>query len=181
MTHLPTALADDGDADLPAVREQRMPAGLTARRKKLIDAMVWQGMSRQQAAAAAEMTDRNARIALADGRVLRYFRQQLSALREGARPRAVHRLCALSDQDRSLKVAVDASKALLHEPTGTIVNVGIGVGVSVKPGYIIDVSRHAEKARALLAASGSGAVAGGVDHVVEDDEPHLIDEELADA
>jgi len=169
MTHLPTALADEGGNNLAAVRE-RLPAGLTARRKKLIDAMVWQGMSRQQAAASAEMTDRNARIALADGRVLRYFRQQLSALREGEKPRAVHRLGELRDQDKSLKVAVDASKALLHEPAGTTVNVGIGVG-TVKPGYIIQISaENAQKARALLAADGTGAVAGALDHVVDPDD-----------
>ena len=131
------------------LRNTRPRSGLSRKRLQLIELMVFEGKTRQESAAEIGMTDRGARFALSNPVVLKEYRTSLQALKESEKPRSVHRLAALRDQNESLKVALDASKFLASdEPHGPQINLNIGMNIS--PGYVVDVSRHAERARQIL-------------------------------
>jgi hypothetical protein len=74
--------------------------------------MVWKGSRRAEAAEAAGMTDHSLRSALKKRHVLAFMHSELGALRESERPRTLHRLAALRDQDKNLNAAVNAAKAM---------------------------------------------------------------------
>ena len=133
------------------MRNTRLGRGLSMKRVQLIEAMVYEGLTRQEAAAQVQMTDRAARYAMADRAVMNAYQGALKILRESERPKSFHRLAALRDQDKSLKVSLDASKALAFDDHGgPVINVGVGVNVAIQPGYIVDLSKVGERSRQIL-------------------------------
>lgn len=148
--NLPAIIPNSVPAERPKKRNTRLGRGLSTKRVLLVEAMVFEGLSRQDAAKKVSMTDRAARYALNDRAVMVAYRQQLQILRESEKPKSVHRLAALRDQEKSLKVSLEASKFLAaDEHSGPTIN--LGVNVNVQPGYVVDLSRHGEQARQILA------------------------------
>src|SRR5665213_1505175 len=82
-----------------AVKERSERGRVTGKLKTAIDRMVWFGDKRLDAATAAALSDHGVRTALRKPHVLAYLRSELALLREGERPRNLHRLAALRDQD----------------------------------------------------------------------------------
>jgi len=95
-----------------AVRDRSAPGRVTGKLKIAIDRLVWFGDRRADAAAAANLTDHGLRTALRKSHVLAYLRAELALLREGERPRNVHRLAELRDQDENRAAAVKAVQVL---------------------------------------------------------------------
>jgi hypothetical protein len=95
-----------------AAKDRSAPGRVSGRLKIAIDRLVWFGDRRADAAAAAGLSDHGLRAALRKGHVLAHLRAELALLREGERPRNVHRLAALRDQDENRGAAVKAIQVL---------------------------------------------------------------------
>lgn len=94
-----------------AVHERSAPGKVTGRLRVALEAMVWQGAHREQAAAIAGITDHGLRTALAKPHVKAWYLAQLDVLRTSARARNIHRLVAIRDAANNMP-AVNAIKAL---------------------------------------------------------------------
>jgi hypothetical protein len=114
------------------------PGRVTGKLKIAIERLVWFGDRRADAATAAGLTDHGLRSALRKPHVLGYLRSELALLREGERPRNVHRLAALRDQDENRNAAVAAIKVLeqLTDDPRSAVNISL----TIRAGYVIDLS-----------------------------------------
>jgi hypothetical protein len=114
------------------------PGRVTGKLKIAIERLVWFGDRRPDAATAAGLTDHGLRSALRKPHVLGYLRSELALLREGERPRNVHRLAALRDQDDNRNAAVAAINVLekLTDDPRSAVNISLHVSA----GYIIDLT-----------------------------------------
>ena len=146
----PAIIPNSAPAEPTKLRNTRLGRGLSSKRVLLVEAMVFEGLSRQDAAKKVEMTDRAARYALSDRVVMAAYKNCLQILRESEKPKSIHRLAALRDQNKSLKVALDAAKTLGADETGGT-SIQIGLAVNVQPGYICDISQHGVRARQILA------------------------------
>ena len=152
---LPATFPNSVSAEPTKLRNTRLGRGLSAKRVLLVEAMVYDGISRQDAAVKVGMTDRAARYALSDRACMLAYQNCLRILRESEKPKSIHKLAALRDQDKSLKVSLEASKFLaVDEQSGPTIQVG--VNVNVQPGYICDISQHAVRARQILAENRRG-------------------------
>jgi hypothetical protein len=131
-----------------------VPKTVKPRIRRAIDAMVHQGMDRRSAALSVGLHDKTLYKAFQVPDVLRYYNGQLDVLRNSEKARNLHRGIELREKAESEKVALDAAK-WLHGESDRGVNINLGVGVQVQPGYMVDVSRYSTAAKDLLAASGS--------------------------
>lgn len=148
-SRLPVPISNSLPVERSLLRNTRLGRGLSTKRVLLVEAMVYEGLSRPDAAKQVGMTDRAARYALSDRNVMLAYQNCLQILRESEKPKSIHRLAALRDQNESKKVSLEASKFLAtDEHAGQTINVG--VSVRVQPGYIVDVSKHAERSRQIL-------------------------------
>lgn len=123
------------------------PLKVTGRLREALEAMVFKGLKRADAAEAASMTDHGLRQALRRPHVLAFLNEQMEVLRTSARPRALGRITELVEQKDSLRVALEAAKYLdgMDRPSHTMgaVNVQVNTSVHVEsPGYVIDLSAH---------------------------------------
>src|SRR5262245_9650698 len=151
-------VAAEHGVNLPAA-DQHLAPGLTRARLSFLENLVFNGMSRDQAAREANLTPRAGRYIMRDPRCLRVYQAMLAALRASERPKSILKLAELRDQGRSLKVSLDAAKTLAAEPSGAGA-INFAIGVNIRAGYVVDVSRHAAAAHRLLASTGSGSIAG---------------------
>lgn len=146
---LPATIPKSGLSNITKARNTRLGPGLSSKRILLIEEMIFNGLSRKDAAQKVGMTDRAARYALSDRVVMSAYRNSLQILRESEKPKSIHRLAELRDQSESLKVSLDAAKTLaIEEQRGPTIQ--LGVNVNVQPGYIVDLSKVAERSRKLL-------------------------------
>lgn len=149
---LPATIPESDLSNITKSRNTRLGPGLSSKRILLVEEMIFNGLSRKDAAQKVGMTDRAARYALGDRVVMAAYRNSLQILRESEKPKSIHRLAELRDQNESLKVSLDAAKTLANEDrSGPTVQVG--VNVNVQPGYIVNLGKHEEKARQLLEAN----------------------------
>lgn len=150
---LPAKIPNSELATSKRGRNIRLGKGLSKRRLQLIEEMVFNGLTRQNAAEKIGLSDRGARYALSEPVVMAEYRKSLQVLRESEKPRSIHKLAELRDQNRSLKVSLEASRTLAADaPNGPTINVGLNV--NVQPGYICDISQHAVRARQILQENG---------------------------
>lgn len=103
----------DKPAQLPAI----VPKGdkilrVTGKNKAAIDAMVWEGLKRSEAAAKAGLKDHALYVALTKPHVKAYYSQQLEVLRTSERARNIHTLAEVRDQTANQMARVQAVKAL---------------------------------------------------------------------
>lgn len=120
-----------------AARNRSSPGRVTGRLKNALDRMVWHGDKRADAATAAGMTDHSLRVALKKPHVLAHLRAELASLREAERPRNVHRLTELRDQDENRNAAVKAVQTLEQLSTEFRGDAG---AVQQRPGIVIVVT-----------------------------------------
>lgn len=156
--------------NLPAARRRSPHAigkqplnngGLTRRVKAAIDHIVHDAMRREEGAAAVGLTEDALRRALNKRGVRAYYNEQVEVLKADARPGAARRIVSLMEQERSLKVALDAAKYL--DSNGNSDRGGgvtVNVGVQVTPGYVIDLGEDEGDSQMLeLKAHGAKPLA----------------------
>lgn len=130
------------------VRKEQKPNVPTERQKALVDAMVFEGMTRKAAAEAIGLSDESARAALIKPHVLAYLNEQTEVLRTGLRPRALHTMGELLDSKND-STKFKAAEYLDGQNRGTHtvgaamqVNVQVNNTVKVTPGYVIKIDRR---------------------------------------
>lgn len=98
-----------------AAKDRSAPLRVTGKLKTAIEAMVWDGACREDAAKVAGMTDHSLRAALRKPHVKRHYLMELDVLRTSARARATFRMVELSEQDDNRAAAVTATRILMNE------------------------------------------------------------------
>jgi len=88
-----------------------LPGRVTGKLYKAVEAMVWEGASRKQAAQAASLTDHGLRQALRRPHVLAFYLAECEVLRTSGKAKRLHRLEQLAEQDDNRNAAVAAIKA----------------------------------------------------------------------
>jgi hypothetical protein len=97
---------------LPETADGRSNKGqVTGKLKVAIDAMLYEGARRADAAAKAGMTDHSVRSAMRKPHVLAYYNAGLEVLRTSERPRNIRRLAEIRDKADNMP-AVQAIRAL---------------------------------------------------------------------
>lgn len=144
------ALAHRAQSAAASLRKGKAPAlKVTGRLRTAIQAMVFDGLNRTQAAEAAGLQDHSVREALKRPHVLAYLNEQMEVLRTGARPQALNRIIHLTTNAESERVQLDAATYLdgmdRHSNSVGAVNVQVNTSVNVEtPGYVIKLNRRAE-------------------------------------
>lgn len=87
------------------------PRKCTGKVQNALNVMVWEGLSRKDAAIKAGMTDHGLREALRRPHVKAYYLAELEVLRNSERARNIHRLCEIRDHAPNMP-AVNAIKVL---------------------------------------------------------------------
>jgi hypothetical protein len=85
---------------------------ISRRVKAAVEAMVWQGMKRGEAAQATGMKDNSLYVAFRRPEVRAYYLSECEVLRVSGRARRIHRLEGLVEQDENKMAAVQASRTL---------------------------------------------------------------------
>lgn len=85
---------------------------VSGKNRVAIDAMVWEGLTRKQAAEAAGLKDYSLYIALSKPHVKAYYMKQLDVLRTSERARNIHTLVEVRDQKTNQMARVVAVKAM---------------------------------------------------------------------
>jgi hypothetical protein len=110
---------------------------VTGKLKAALDAMVWEGLKRQDAAAGAGLADSSLRFALRKPHVLAYFRAETAALRENLRARNLHRLDAIADDSKNDMAKVASIKVL--EQIADVADQHSRPGDTQSPGVVIQI------------------------------------------
>lgn len=98
--------ANGKTSDLPAKER------ITARVRAAVQAMVWDGLQRREAAAKAGLAEHSLYQALRKPLVRRFYLSELDVLRTSERARNIHALTAIRDQTDNKMATVAAVKAL---------------------------------------------------------------------
>lgn len=94
------------------VIDRSLPGAVTGRLKRALDAMVWDGLPRAQAAAKGPMSEHSLYYALRKAHVREYYKQQLDVLRLSTHARNIHVLEEIRDRTTNQMARVQAIKAL---------------------------------------------------------------------
>jgi hypothetical protein len=130
--------------DAPVTQIERKLT-VTRRVRAAIEAMVWHGAKRAEAATAAKLTDHSLRAALRRPHVKAHYFQELENLKNSERPRSIHALVDVRDTAKNSMARVSASKTLEELSGGGAANrVKVSVGIYVRAGYILDLSERHE-------------------------------------
>lgn len=107
---------------IPAITTSPLPSNpasqpveklkVNGKNRAAIDAMVWQGLNRRDAAKTAGLTDHALYTALTKPHVKAYYLSQLDVLRTSERARNIHALVEVRDQLDNKMARVQAVKAL---------------------------------------------------------------------
>ena len=152
-----------------AVRKEKKELKLTPKQRIAIEAMVFEGQERRQAAKTANLSDEAIRVALTKPHVLAYLNECQEVLRTSLRPRALHKMGKLLNA-KTERIQFESAKYLdgMDRPSHTIgaqqINVNVQNNVNVEtPGYVIKLNRkHSEQ----------------IDHLVHDIDNQLISNEV---
>lgn len=96
----------------PRTLDRTVKHRITKQVRTAIDAMVWQGLKRAEAATTADLKDNSLYIALRRPDVKAYYLDQLDVLRTSERARNFHTLCEVRDQTSNQMARVNAVQAL---------------------------------------------------------------------
>jgi hypothetical protein len=127
-----------------AAQNRSLPGRVTGKLYKAVEAMVWEGASRKQAAQAASLTDHGLRQALRRPHVLAFYLAECEVLRTSGKAKRLHRLEELALQDENKNAAVAAIKTaeqIVDDPVKR-------VGAVASPGIVIRVVSVANVASA---------------------------------
>src|ERR1700687_5700108 len=92
---LPTALPTRQAAAIPG-RSRRN--AVTGKLKTALALMVWDNLTRKEAAAMAGLADSSLRFAFRKPHVMAYYHTELKALRDNLRAKNIHRLDGIADK-----------------------------------------------------------------------------------
>ena len=118
-----------------AAQNRSLPGRVTGKLYKAVEAMVWEGASRKEAAQAASLTDHGLRQALRRPHVLAFYLAECEVLRTSGRAKRLHRLEALAAQDDNRNAAVAAIKVAEQITDDPVKHAGI----ATSPGIVIRV------------------------------------------
>ena len=124
-----------------AIAGRSAPGKVTGKLKLAIEAMVWFGACRADAAKIAGLTDHSLRTALKKPHVKQAYLAELEVLRLSARARAFHRLVELSEQNENRGAAVAAVRTMVLEGQDEAQR---GFGVTQSPGLTIQIVSAAD-------------------------------------
>lgn len=108
---------------------------ISGRNKVAIDAMVYEGLNRKQAAERAGLKDHALYVALSKPHVKAYYMRQLDVLRTSERARNIHALVDVRDTGSNQMATVAAVKALEQMSDET----GGNAGGTASPGVVIQI------------------------------------------
>lgn len=140
-------MTDETEDDL--LPELATPDPMTPKRRALIDGMVWRGLKLTEAAIEAGMTQRNARMCAQDPKFRAALNMEMAAFKASQRPRNVHRLAELRDQNEAKGAAVQAIRVL----EDLAQQADAAPPSDVRPGIVVVISRDYLQPEPL----GSGA------------------------
>jgi hypothetical protein len=133
MTDRPNDVAG---AKLPVPRiERSAPLTVTGRLKRAIDFMVWEGLTRDEAAEKAGLRSHSLYVALRKPHVKSFYLAECEVLRVSGRAKRLHRLEQLAMQDENKNAAVAAIKvadAIPDELQMRAVGAGFTPGVTIR-------------------------------------------------
>jgi hypothetical protein len=132
---LPTTLPTRQAAAIEG-RSKRL--GVTGKLKIAIEAMVWDGLKREEAAAKAGLADNSVRVALRKSHVLRHYHDELAALRNSLRARNTHVLAGITEKSDNDAARVKAVQVLEGMADGVMS--GNGPNGRPRAGYYIDLT-----------------------------------------
>lgn len=127
------------------LRKEKKEPKVTPKQQRAIEAMVFDGQKRSQAAETAGMSDEALRVALLKNHVLAFLNECQDVLRNSLRPRALHTMGELLDSKNDstkFKAAeyLDGQNRGTHT-IGATVNVQVNNSTHIEnPGYVIDLS-----------------------------------------
>jgi hypothetical protein len=144
-----TAYGAEAQKAAALIKKEKKAIRATPRQRTAINAMVFEGLKRADAAKQAGITDNALRIALSKPHVLAYLNQQQEMLRTSLRPRALHKMGELLDAQAE-RIQFEAAKYLdgMDRPShavGATVNVQVNSSVTVTPGYVIRIDRSKDR------------------------------------
>jgi hypothetical protein len=156
------------DPDATIAELEADTIGVSGRIRVVIEAIVFEGMTRAQAAEKAGLPIQSARSMLCQPKYLKAMERALQVRRTLERPRNFQRMVELRDQDRHLPVALAAARTLdgLGD-RGSVANGAGSVTVNVmSPGWIIQPPAARMQANPLIDLTS---------------EPSASDDEVGDA
>jgi hypothetical protein len=163
--HLPTRQAR-------AIEGRSMPLKVTGKLRHAIEAMVWRGARRTEAAELAGLKDHSLRAALKKPHVIGFYRRELEVLRESERARNIHALTRVRDSDDNKMATVAAVKALEQISESEVDRASSGRARA--PGFVIIIPENMRPAGPLLEGGIVGS--GGAERVeVEEIAPNAVD------
>lgn len=124
-----------------AAEGRTKPGQVTGKLRKALDAMVWQGLKRQDAAKAAGLTEHALYCAFRRPHVKASYLTELEVLRNSERSRNIHRAIEIRDAANN-KPAMEALK-WLHQEDEQSQRVSNGPSM---PGFVIVLGLEAPKA-----------------------------------
>jgi hypothetical protein len=107
-----TALARPEQKEPQHVSKSGRKLTVTRKVRAAIQQMVWHGLKRDEAAAAAGLTDHSLYVALRSPHVKAYYLAECEVLRTSGRARRIHRLEQMVEQDDNKQAVVNAVRAL---------------------------------------------------------------------
>jgi hypothetical protein len=129
------SLIETSSAPTPPAKQQRS-SQLRGKLKAAIEAMVWDGLPRKDAAAKAGMTEHGLYKALRKPPVKAAYLAELDVLRTSERARSVFRLTELRDQHDNKMVAFNAAKEL----AGSAHEAQNGAQTQALPGLVVVIN-----------------------------------------
>jgi hypothetical protein len=118
-----------------AAHNRSLPGRVTGKLYRAIDAMVWAGASRKEAAQVAGLSDHGLRQALRRPHVLAHYLSECEVLRVSGRAKRLHRLEELAEQNTNMNAAVAAIKTAELMPDDPVKR----GGAVASPGVVIRV------------------------------------------
>lgn len=112
MSELALNTAEQPTRQAIEAKDRSAPLKVTGKLRVAIDAMVWLGARRHEAAEQAGLTDHSVRSALNKPHVKQYYLSQLEVLRTSERARNIHTLAEVRDQKTNQMARVNAVNSL---------------------------------------------------------------------
>jgi len=128
---------------------------LSQRVKRAIEAIIFDGKERDEAAALVGLKDTSLRTAFAMPKVRAYHSLCLQVLRDGGRAKGLRKIMDLTDTAKSENVQLQAAKYLDSEGNSDRSQVTVNVGINNAPGYVIDMGEDAKDVTQIALLSGS--------------------------
>lgn len=120
-----------------AARDRTSPGKVTGKLLVALNAMIWEGKKRSEAAAIAGISEHSLYKALRRPPVRAHYLREIEVLRTSGKARRIHRLEELSEQDDNKQAAINAIRAL--DQLEDDASISRRTGFAASPGFIINI------------------------------------------